>query len=268
MPGTRSAPCGAPATRLAETRRGVVRAGPRAAAEPGVPSPDGAAPPAGFRGIAAGFQPGLAPFLSSHAAAFAGLSVAASPGDLVSGVSEMRPDYVLLAEPVEPSGLLRDMAAAARRPVLGVLLLGPEAGGDTDLPEGVVADRVALADPPSEILLTLRALMRRCRPQAMVGQTAFGGLFLDEACLTFAIRGQAVSLSLEVFGVLGAMMDDPERIWERARLHALVFGRGSRNDIRAIDMRISRARRHVAAALGRDPIRTVRGVGYALVPDP
>jgi hypothetical protein len=31
-------------------------------------------------------------------------------------------------------------------------------------------------------------------------------------------------------------------------------------------MRISRARRLVSAALGCDPVRTVRGVGYALVP--
>jgi DNA-binding response OmpR family regulator len=38
--------------------------------------------------------------------------------------------------------------------------------------------------------------------------------------------------------------------------------------MRAIDMRVSRTRRVVKAALGVDPVRTVRGVGYALVPDP
>jgi two-component system phosphate regulon response regulator PhoB len=68
--------------------------------------------------------------------------------------------------------------------------------------------------------------------------------------------------------VLGLMMDDPDRVWERETLHRLVFGAGSGNDIRAVDMRISRARRLVSAALGCDPVRTVRGVGYALVPRP
>jgi two-component system phosphate regulon response regulator PhoB len=64
------------------------------------------------------------------------------------------------------------------------------------------------------------------------------------------------------------MMDDPSAVWPRARLHALVYGRNSGNDIRAIDTRISRTRRHLAAAIGADPIRTVRGIGYALEPRP
>jgi two-component system phosphate regulon response regulator PhoB len=64
------------------------------------------------------------------------------------------------------------------------------------------------------------------------------------------------------------MMDAPTRVWERATLHRLIFGAGSANDLRSVDTRISRARRHVLAALGGDPIRTVRGVGYALVAEP
>jgi hypothetical protein len=249
---------------LAETQGGAARAG---GARGAIAAGQGGLPAAGFRGMAAGFQRDLQPFLASQSGALSGLSIPDSPDKLIAGVAEGRLDYVLISDPEDPAGLLKALSAAARRPALGVLLVRSSDDGPC-LPEGVVADYLSSDASQFEVVLTVRALMRRCRPQAMVGQTAYGDLLLDEGSLRFAIRGHAVSLNLEVFGVFGAMMDDPERVWERDRLHALVFGRGSRNDIRAIDMRISRARRHVTRALGLDPIRTVRGVGYALVPGP
>jgi DNA-binding response OmpR family regulator len=101
----------------------------------------------------------------------------------------------------------------------------------------------------------------------MVGRTTWHDLGFDEACLTFSVRGPT-GRSASRRGVLGLMMDDPDRVWERRDAAPTRVRAGSGNDIRAIDMRISRARRLVSAALGCDPIRTVRGVGYALVPRP
>ncbi|MCU4655052.1 winged helix-turn-helix domain-containing protein [Roseibacterium sp. SDUM158016] len=220
----------------------------------------------GFRGFAAAFEPALRPFLEGPGKALTGLSEAVDEGDLLLDVTAARPDYVLVSDTGEARALLREIAAAARTATLGVLTVGQTSPGN--LPPGLIADRIAPGEDPLETALTLRALMRRCRPQSMLGRAEHGDLVLDEACLTFAIKGESVALSLEAFGILGAMMDDPGRTWDRARLHALVFGRDSDNDIRAIDTRISRARRQVIAALGRDPIRTERGVGYALVAEP
>lgn len=264
MPGTRSVPCAARDTRLADTGGATARPSPGRRAD----AVGGTAPDTGFRGLAAGFQPGLKPFLARHAPTLTGLSVMQSARDLRIGAAEGRPDYIVLSDPDDPAGLLVDLVAAARRPALGMLFSGPAEPLAGAWPAAAVVDHVEPREPPFEVALALRALMRRCRPQAMVGAVSHGDLVLDEAELRFSIRDAAVPLTLEVFGVLGAMMDDPGRVWDRAQLHALVFGRASTNDIRAIDMRISRARRHVAAALGRDPIRTVRGIGYALVPDP
>ncbi|MDG4647982.1 winged helix-turn-helix domain-containing protein [Roseibacterium sp. SDUM158017] len=222
----------------------------------------------GVLGLSAGFQPALRPFLAAHGAVLPGLALMDSPEALIASVAEARPDYVLMASADTPPAFLSRVAAASRTASIGVLLLDDGEGRSWDLPPGVIADHVAPRDTEAEVVLTLRALMRRCRPQAMAGRIAHGDLVLDEGCLTFAIRGAATALSLETFGVIGAMMDDPGAVWDRGRLHALVFGRRSRNDIRAIDTRVSRARRHLVAALGLDPIRTVRGVGYALVPGP
>jgi hypothetical protein len=254
---TRSGPCGAPATLLAETQGDRAPGGDRALDLQ-----------LGFRGFAAGFHPSLDAFLDRHRAHLGGLTRIGDIDTFIACIADMRPDYLILGATDAPGDLLDRIGAASRSPHLAVLLAGCDAVHEAGTPVGLMLEPVAADADGTELALALRALMRRSRPQAMVGRSTWGALELDEACLTFSIRGAPVSLSLEVFSVLGLMMDAPGRVWHRSDLHRLVFGATSRNDIRAIDTRISRARRHVTAALGRDPIRTVRGVGYALVPDP
>jgi len=254
---TRSGPCGAPATLLADTQGDTAPGGDRALDLQ-----------LGFRGFAAGFHPLLDAFLDRHRAQLGGLTRIADVEAFIACISDMRPDYLLLGATDAPGDLLDRIETASRSPHLAVLLAGCGAAEEGGTPTGLMLEPVAADADGTELALVLRALMRRSRPQAMVGRSVSGALELDEACLTFSIRGATVSLSLEVFSVLGLMMDAPDRVWDRSELHRLVFGAASRNDIRAIDTRISRARRHVSAALGPDPIRTVRGVGYALVPYP
>jgi hypothetical protein len=221
----------------------------------------------GMRGFAAGFQAGLSPFLDRHGAMLDGVTVVDRADLFIAHVAGSRPDYVLVAGPETGPHLLSDIAAAARGAALALASVGP-LDGAAALPDTIMLDHLEEGQMPETVALRLRALIRRCRPQALTGRRSWGDLTLDEACMTFSVRGRPVSLRRELLCVLGAMMDDPARVWDRETLHRLVFGQGSGNDIRAIDTRISRARRHVSAALGCDPIRTVRGVGYALVPAP
>jgi two-component system phosphate regulon response regulator PhoB len=224
--------------------------------------------PLGFRGFAAGFQPELDGFYRLHHDLLGGLTRIDSVDTFLSCITDMRPDYLLLGQTAEPAGLLSAIRDSARSAHLAVLVAGEaSAEAGTGAP-GLAIEPVARDASGGEVSLILRAMMRRTRPQAMVGRSTWNALELDEACLTLSVYGEPVSLNLEVFSVLGVMLDDPDRVWDRLRLHRLVFGATSGNDIRAIDTRISRARRHVASVLGLDPIRTVRGVGYALVPDP
>lgn len=254
MQATRSGPCGAPATRLAE---------PQATARDVPLRGDGLA--LGFRGFAASFQPALRPFLDRSGASLPGLTRIEDPAVFLECVADMRPDYLLLAADRQAGTVLTEVASVSRTSSLGVLLVGD---GVTEAPPGLVLEYLPGTVDREPLALTLRALLRRSRPQAMVGCSAWGELEIDEARLSFSVSGKPVALSLEMFAVLGAMMDRPEWVWPRETLHALVFGSGSKNDLRAIDMRVSRARRHVITALGCDPVRSVRGVGYALVPDP
>ena len=232
-----------------------------------------AAPDAGWvepvrcLGLAAGFQRGLAPFLQRYGPVLAGLTVVDRPEAFLAHVAASRPDYVVVSGPETDATLLRAMAEATRGAALAVASVGAP-GAAAPRPGPILMDEVTINDTPARLALRMRALIRRCRPQALTGRRSWGALALDEACMTFSVSGRKVALRRELLTVLGAMMDAPDRVWQRADLHLLVFGQGSPNDMRAIDMRVSRTRRVVKAALGVDPVRTVRGVGYALVPDP
>jgi hypothetical protein len=224
------------------------------------------APYTGFRGFAAGFHPSVDTFLRRHGPRLGGLTRVAEPEALVSFVADMRPDYLVLGS-LSDRLLLDRIAKASRTAQLAVL--APGCGGPVGVEAGgLLVEPVSVDAGGDEMALVLRALLRRTRAQAMVGHQIWADLALDEACLTFSVRGQAASLSLEAFSVLGVMMDDPARIWARSDLHRHVFGATSRNDIRAIDTRISRTRRHLLSAIGCDPIASARGVGYRLVPEP
>jgi two-component system phosphate regulon response regulator PhoB len=222
----------------------------------------------GFRGFAAAFQPSVEEFLARNGSHLTGLTRIVEPDRLVSCVRDMRPDYLLVDHVAAASGLTARLSDAVRGALLASLSPSGDGLDQRDDRDGIVIEPIAMEATATDLALALRALMRRTRPQALVGRSLWGDLVLDEACLTFAIRGRPAALSREVFGVLGVMMDAPDRVWDRRDLHRLIFGAASGNDLRAIDTRISRARRHVSGALGCDPIRSVRGVGYALVAEP
>jgi two-component system phosphate regulon response regulator PhoB len=60
------------------------------------------------------------------------------------------------------------------------------------------------------------------------------------------------------------LLERPGRVFSRAQLLDLVWGRSVEVDERTVDVHIGRLRRRLSKGKERDPIRTVRGAGYAL----
>ena len=58
-------------------------------------------------------------------------------------------------------------------------------------------------------------------------------------------------------------MEKPGRVWSRDQLLDRVWGRDVYVDTRTVDVHVGRLRK-VLNEHGDDPIRTVRGAGYAL----
>ena len=66
------------------------------------------------------------------------------------------------------------------------------------------------------------------------------------------------------FRLLSTFMEKPGRVWSREQLLDRVWGRDIYVDTRTVDVHIGRLRKALTVQGHDDPLRTVRGAGYAL----
>ena len=115
-----------------------------------------------------------------------------------------------------------------------------------------------------ELIARLRTQMRRTRA-ATIGETLhFQDIILDpETHKVFRDEAQ-LKLGPTEFRLLRTMMEKPGRVWSRDQLLDRVWGRDIYVDTRTVDVHIGRLRKALLKHGGTDPLRTVRGAGYAL----
>ena len=115
-----------------------------------------------------------------------------------------------------------------------------------------------------ELIARLRTQMRRTRA-ASIGETLhFQDIILDsETHKVFRDEAQ-LKLGPTEFRLLRTMMEKPGRVWSRDQLLDRVWGRDIYVDTRTVDVHIGRLRKALLKHGGTDPLRTVRGAGYAL----
>ncbi|QYZ70961.1 phosphate regulon transcriptional regulator PhoB [Neotabrizicola shimadae] len=115
-----------------------------------------------------------------------------------------------------------------------------------------------------ELMARVRTQLRRTRP-ATVGQVLeFGGILLDPESHKVHRDGKLLKLGPTEFRLLSTFMEKPGRVWSREQLLDRVWGRDIYVDTRTVDVHIGRLRKALMAEGGDDPLRTVRGAGYAL----
>jgi DNA-binding response OmpR family regulator len=114
--------------------------------------------------------------------------------------------------------------------------------------------------------LMLRSTLRRKRPHVMTDILAFGTLSLDQERFVLGFGDREAPLKMLEFRVLGAMLDAPRLVWNKAFLNRVVFGPVEVKPGRQFDTHISLARRRLRGAIGVDPIVAEHRLGYALSP--
>ena len=115
-----------------------------------------------------------------------------------------------------------------------------------------------------ELMARVRAQLRRTRPATVGGTLEFGDIRLD-AETHKVFRGAAIlKLGPTEFRLLSTFMEKPGRVWSREQLLDRVWGRDIYVDTRTVDVHIGRLRKALCLHGGDDPLRTVRGAGYAL----
>ncbi|MBX4917890.1 winged helix-turn-helix transcriptional regulator [Rhizobium bangladeshense] len=92
----------------------------------------------------------------------------------------------------------------------------------------------------------------------------FDDMKFDAGGRRVLVRGEPVNLSPIEFRLLSALMDNAGRVLSRAELIDIAWPQTAFVEPRTVDVHIGRLRRALKRALGRDVIRTVPKVGYAI----
>lgn len=158
----------------------------------------------------------------------------------------------------------RRMQAARPVPVLMLTALGEET--DVLVGLGVGADDY-MAKPFSmrELVARVHALLRRVEraSQLAVADTVIrvADIEIDTAERRVYVRGDEAQLTRTEFDLLCRLAERPGQVFERERLLADIWGFSEAAATRTVDSHVRALRRK----LGPGVVRTVHGVGYALV---
>lgn len=115
-----------------------------------------------------------------------------------------------------------------------------------------------------ELMARVRAQLRRTRPAAVGELLNYDDINLNAETHKVERDGHPLKLGPTEFRLLSTFMEKPGRVWSREQLLDRVWGRDIYVDTRTVDVHIGRLRKALCQNGGNDPLRTVRGAGYAL----
>jgi DNA-binding response OmpR family regulator len=141
-------------------------------------------------------------------------------------------------------------------------IVGLELGAD---------DYVTKPFSPRELVARVTSVLRRSQgPATAPAILQVGTVLLDPAARRVLAGDREVSLTATEFDLLAYLMRRPGRVFSREQLLSEVWGYSAVAGARTVDVHIAQVRAKLREA---SPIRTVRGVGYAVearrpAPDP
>ncbi|NUB45726.1 phosphate regulon transcriptional regulator PhoB [Fertoebacter nigrum] len=115
-----------------------------------------------------------------------------------------------------------------------------------------------------ELMARVRAQLRRTRPSSVGLVLEYVDIRLDPESHKVFRADKVLKLGPTEFRLLTTFMEKPGRVWSREQLLDRVWGRDIYVDTRTVDVHIGRLRKALCQFGGDDPLRTVRGAGYAL----
>lgn len=156
------------------------------------------------------------------------------------------------------------------RPVPVIMVTARDEETDKIIGLGVGADDY-LTKPfsPRELVARVRALLRRVDRAAQLATghksaaVVWGPVVVDPRQRRVTVDGDEVQLTPTEYDLLSCLLSDAEAVWPREKLLAEVWDWHDAAGTRTVDSHVKGLRRKIGSSL----IRTVHGVGYALVAD-
>ncbi len=183
-------------------------------------------------------------------------------------LSEMPPDLVILdwmlpgVSGLEICRRLRARESTRTLPVIMLTARGEEGERVRGLSVGA-DDYVVKPFSVPELMARVRSLLRRSRPERLANRLVAGDLDLDRETRRVRRAGRDVHLGPTEFRLLEYLMERPGRVFSRSQLLDGVWGLSVEIDERTVDVHVGRLRKSLSRGRERDPLRTVRGAGYA-----
>jgi len=182
---------------------------------------------------------------------------------------ESIPDLVILdwmlpgVSGIELCRRLRSRPETRQLPIVMLTARGEESERVRGLSTGA-DDYIVKPFSVPELLARVAALMRRASPERVADVLGFGDISLDREKKRVTRAGRPVELGPTEYRLLEFLMERPGRVFSREQLLDGVWGSDIYIDERTVDVHVGRLRKALNRGDEADPIRTVRGSGYAL----
>jgi two-component system phosphate regulon response regulator PhoB len=182
---------------------------------------------------------------------------------------EGNPDLVILdwmlpgLSGIELCRRLRARPDTRQLPIIMLTARGEESERIRGLTTGA-DDYVVKPFSVPELVARVSALLRRASPERVADILSFGDIEIDREKKRVSRSGRAIDLGPTEYRLLEFFMERPGRVFTREQLLDGVWGSDIYIDERTVDVHVGRLRKALNNGHTSDPIRTVRGAGYAL----
>ncbi|MDE1993062.1 MAG: phosphate regulon transcriptional regulator PhoB [Rhizobiaceae bacterium] len=184
-------------------------------------------------------------------------------------LQERIPDLLILdwmlpgVSGIELCRRLRMRPETERLPIIMLTARGEESEKVRGLATGA-DDYIVKPFSVPELLARVRALLRRANPERVATILTIGDIELDREKKRVSRNGRPIDLGPTEYRLLEFLMERPGRVFSREQLLDGVWGSDIYIDERTVDVHVGRLRKAINRGQQADPIRTVRGAGYAL----
>jgi len=197
------------------------------------------------------------------------VTMAENGDDALLLAEEVKPDLVLLdwmlpgVSGIEVLRRLKNRRQTSDIPIIMLSARSEEMDRVRGLETGA-DDYMVKPYAVSELMARIRTQLRRTRPTTVGERLEFEDIILDSETHRVTRAGSELKLGPTEFRLLSTLMEKPGRVWTREQLLDRVWGRDVFVDTRTVDVHVGRLRKALRTNGGEDPLRTVRGTGYAL----
>ena len=195
------------------------------------------------------------------------ISTAADGASGLQNARDDRPDFIVLdlmlpkMSGLEVCRILKSDTATSQIPILMLTAKAEEIDRIVGLEFGA-DDYVTKPFSPREVVLRIKAILRRAEGGAEDERLSAGSIVIDPARHEVSVHGKRVNLTSLEFKLLRTLMQRRGRVQARDRLLNDVWGYESVIDTRTVDTHVRRLRKKLGKAA--DAIESVRGFGYRL----